>query len=110
MNTRHAVAARAVSQPPEEERERDQAEVGLRLAAAGRKPEQVGSLAVLVVGVDDARQAQQDEGELERAASGGRLTGRDRLPAVPLLVPVVRARCACIARLASANALHARSS
>ncbi len=63
---RDAVAG-LVAEPPEEDGERDEPEVGLRLAAARREPEEVGDLAVLVTRVDDPAQAQEDERELERS-------------------------------------------
>ena len=59
-------------EPPQAHHERRQTQVRLRLAAAGREPQQVGNrvgpvAAVLVVQVARARQVQQNEGDLEWA-------------------------------------------
>ena len=56
-----------IAQPPQHHGERGEPEVRLRLAAAGREEEEVHELAFRVRGVGEARQVQQEEGELEGA-------------------------------------------
>ena len=57
-----------------------EAEIGLGLAAAGREEQQIDDLAVVVQRVLQARQVEQDEGELERPPF--RLALRGRIAAV----------------------------
>ena len=59
-----------VAQPPEHHREGGDAQVRLRLAAAGGEEEQVHGLAVRIERVREARHVQQDECELEGPPSG----------------------------------------
>ena len=102
-------------QPPDRERVRGQAQVGLGLAAAGREEQQVDLVAVLVPRVGERGQVEQHERELERAPGGD-------LPAVVLdlglrlrvAVPFSRSaaivvcwRCRSIARFAKRNASSA---
>jgi hypothetical protein len=56
-----------VTQPAQDQGEGGEAEVGLRLAAAGREEQEVDDAAIAVRGIDDAGEVEQDEGELERA-------------------------------------------
>ena len=53
-----------------------EAEIGLGLAAAGRKKKQIDSLAIGVQRIVEAREIQKDEGELERPPLGSLLAGR----------------------------------
>ena len=59
-----------VAQPAQHHREGREAEVRLRLAAAGGEEEQVHGLAVGVVRVGEAGNVQQEEGELEGTPAG----------------------------------------
>ena len=56
-----------MAQPAQHHRKRREPEVGLGLAAAGREEQQVDRRAVRIARVGEAREVQQDEGELERA-------------------------------------------
>jgi hypothetical protein len=53
------------AQSPQDERERDQTEIRLGLSAAGREVDQVGDAPVVVARDGHARQAHEDERELE---------------------------------------------
>ena len=59
-----------VAQPPQDDGEGRQTQVGLRLAAASGKEEEIHDLPVAVVGIRQWGEVQQDEGELEGAPPG----------------------------------------
>ena len=56
-----------IAQPAKDQRERCQSEIGFRLAAAGRKEQEVDNLALDMGGFGDAAQVHQNVGELEGA-------------------------------------------
>src|SRR5262245_23608984 len=60
------VALGAPREPSVCDCEGDQTEIRLRLATAGREPEEIENLAIRVAAVDDAVEVQEDEGDLER--------------------------------------------
>ena len=59
-----------IAQPPQHHGERGEPEIRLRLATAGGKEEEVHELAFRIRGVGEARQVQQEKGELEGTPTG----------------------------------------